>query len=178
MIHTTAPNSQSKSKDSQSCSEVPIWFKWFASLLQSPDLNKKLCKSAPKFRSKPNDIHSELRSPNLNWQSVVQSSDLNQRFVNPHRSSDLNQMIHDLCSKVPIWIKRFVNPHRSSDLNQMFHDLCSKVPIWIKRFVNPHRSSDLNQMFHDLRFCSPDLKNDSQSIILGRDESVDRKLFS
>ncbi len=45
------------------------------------------------------------------------------------RSPDLNQMIRNPHSKVPIWIK---NPLRSSDLNQ-----------W---FVNPLRSPDLNQI--------------------------------
>ncbi len=139
------------------------------------------------------------------------------------QSSNLNQ---NICEPVPIWIKRFVNPHRSTDLNQMINNLCSKVPIWIKRFVNPYRSeskdlwtrtdlnqkicepapkywsesndsrsvlqsSDLNQKICEpapkfwsksnvswSELCSPNLKKDSCSIILGRDKSVDRKLFS
>ncbi len=177
----------------------------------------KIHKSAPKFRSKPNYIRSELRSPDLNQMINNLCSKVPiwiKTFVNPYRSESKDLWTRTevpiwikwfmICAQVPIWIKRFVNPHRSTDLNQMIHDLCSKVPIWIKRFVNPHRSTDLNQMIHDLcsssdlnqkickpapkfwsksnvsrsELCSPNLKKDSQSIILGRYKSVDRKLFS
>ncbi len=56
------------------------------------------------------------------------------RFVNPFRGSDLNQMIHEP-AQVPIWIKWFTNPlkswsesndsHGNSDLNQApFTQVC------------------------------------------------------
>ncbi len=45
---------------------------------------------------------------------------------------------------VPIYIKLFANPMQSPDLNQIIHDMCSKVPIWIKWFAIRARKFDLN----------------------------------
>ncbi len=47
------------------------------------------------FRSKSNDSRDPLQSPNL------------------------NQMICDMCSEIPIWTKRFTNLLRSSHLIQV-----------------------------------------------------------
>ncbi len=116
-----------------------------------------------------NDLNNDLRT------IIADQIQFVKWFVNPLRSSDLNQMIREPASKfwsesndswtrfkVLIWIKWFVNPLRSSDLNQMIREPASKfwsesndswtrfeVLIWIKWFVNPLRSSDLNQMIRE-----------------------------
>ncbi len=156
MIHEPALKSQSESNDTWSALRVPIWIKWFVIY-------------APKSRSESYDSRSLLWNSNLKQMICVRLSKVPiriKRFTNTHRSPDLNQMIRNPHSKVPIWIKNplrssdlnqwFVSPLRSPDLNQMIRNPHSKVPIWI---TNPLRSSDLNQWFvNPLR--SPDL-NDS-----------------
>ncbi len=87
--------------------------------------NWTLHKIAPMSRSESNDSRYALQCP------------------------DLNQMIRDTRSNVPIWIKWFAirapmsrsesNDSRyslqSPDLNQMIRDTRSDVPIWIKWFA-------------------------------------------
>ncbi len=86
-------------------------------------------------------------------------------FVNPLRSPDLNQMIHEPTpkswsesndswthSEVLIWIKWFMNP-ANNDLRTIISDQDSESGPWIIQFVkwfaNLLRSSDLYKMIHE-----------------------------
>ncbi len=91
MIQEPSAKFRSESNDSRTLCEVPIWIKWFKNPLQSSDLNQKIHKLAPKFQSKLNDLQYALLSP-----------DLNQMICNM-QSSDVNLMIRDPLSVVPIW---------------------------------------------------------------------------
>ncbi len=85
-IHEPDPKFHSKSNDSQTGSEVPLWIKRFTNPLRSSDLNQKIHK--PSFHIGT----LERRS----W--IVQFV---KWYANPLQSSDLNQKIHKLRIHAP-----------------------------------------------------------------------------
>ncbi len=109
------------------------------SVLRSSVLNQKICEPAPRFQSKLNDSWSALRRSNLNQRFA------NHHFRSGFGMQIMNHLIwiwtmEQVCESFD------PNTLRIPNLNQMICDPRSEVPIWIKRFANPLRGSNLNQM--------------------------------
>ncbi len=110
--------SRSKSNDSRTRSALLIWTKRFVNPLQSPYLKQMIHKPAPKSRSESND----------SW-SMFRSSDPNQMICEPAPKFWSKSNDSRTSSVVPIKFKWY--ELWSPDLNQMICELPSEVPVGI-----------------------------------------------
>ncbi len=88
-------------------SKVLIWIKW----LTIHALKSWSESNDSQYTSQSRDLNND--SPDLMFRSKSNDS------RDPLQSPNLNQMICDMCSKIPIWTKRFTNLLRSSHLIQV-----------------------------------------------------------